>query len=350
MTKSTAQVIIDNDSGDEVTLDTVDRATGTRPFYSLGQDAEFYQSGSISYRDYEKDTKLRVITYQDLEGKEFTLGRTSGGFRILDHKRVLTPLFDAGWVPTKIHPSKGGSGLWVNLVQPEITFPNNITWDNGFLGGIPELSALDGNDGMNLAIAVQLDPRPGQSIMLTAGFFRLICLNGMVARILDMGFMKLNHLHFTPEKIASFSAGLITEESQDLQRQLVLPHVPNAALDWPIEILQQKVYGAADETDRVVAGLPSFVQKPVKQLTDRLPNWASEALVDQLLAAKEEAEFLSPMDTLNALTNIANTAPGRSHTRLYGQMDRWNGALWTMLLAAAFKASVPVEDRPVFAG
>ena len=56
------------------------------------------------------------------------------------------------------------------------------------------------------------------------------------------------------------------------------------------------------------------------------------------------------MDSLNALTNIANAAPDRSHTRLYGQMDRWNSALWSMILASAFKASVSVESRPVFSG
>ncbi len=302
---------------------TIDALTNQIPFRTINEHGGTETIGELAYVDYEKDRLIRRMYFVDQEEQIFPLGHTSRKEKvILDHVDVLEPLLDTGFEVSTLTRGRGGAKLLAILHHPEISIPDEITWDKEFLPNVSD--SLE----MNLSIGVWFDGRIGKAIKAIAGYFRWICANGLVDTHLGLGTHKVSPSQFSALEMEKFGF-----EVQDLNLDRVFPEVSVRAMNWCLKTLE-----LAYEDSTYLSTLPDFVSAPLSTLLNQLPKWATEGLLFQLNLLAENKDMISTLDIVNAITNVQRLREG---DRIYQRLGTLTSALTKSLDIGAFKMDVP---------
>lgn len=308
---------------------TVQAMEGLQSFRSFDPTTkEVVTTGRISYRDYDKNRNLRVMTFHDQDGKSFSLGKASGRFQIRDHFSLAEPLLDLGFEPSDVRLARGGARIFLTLTHPDMIVDDPITWDHTLY---PEL----GDDTMKFSIGLSADARAGKGFNYIAGFFRLICINGLIAKVLDMGNLFISHQHFSQLRVHEWGKSLIEEGQEDEIVFPKFPTLPVAALEWPRQFIRETVDSESENLDRY----PEFVREPAQRLCGRLPQWTQEGIEAQLELIQDNSDTFNTLDLVNAMTNVANSNEGSGNRVIFG-LDRWMSALISLVMIGAFKNDI----------
>lgn len=318
---------------------TVEGFDGNLPFRSFDGDLNYEVIGNLGYRDYD-GRSVRTMSFlpaseQEKESpKVFNLGhrgRPSDEFKYVDHVDMIQPLVDIGFIPSMTHNKRGGVGLFSTFTHDDYSFENTIGWDLSMFGSEGEAAS-----GMKLAIGIKFDGRLNKPITYTAGFFRVICTNGLITKYLNLGFMKQSPQNFDPFAVSGFAQQVLENSGFDS------PAFPTRALGWGINTIMRTV-----EDEGYLATLPDFARAPVNTLVERTPKWYRQSFVGQLQAAyNSDQQALTMTDMVNAVTNAAN-AKEDGASRIYFSMETLIKALINVIAIGAFKSDV--ELPPAFA-
>ena len=311
-------------------IGTVQTFTAERSFRSFNTETfEIEEVGRMGYTDFDESRQVRQLTLThnpkpDASVKVTKLGTAGSSFRLLDHVEAVEPLLNEGWELTMVRRTTNGAGAFMTLSHPEISYHDPINWDYNIHPNT--------DPTLRLSIGARVDARVGRSINFHAGFFRLICTNGLISQTLEMGSLKLSHSNFSQAKIQDYSQELVSGSAGS--RTLILPHYPAKALEWPIEIIDE-----AGENRGLLNELPDFAKKPATNLVERLPIWAHEELANQLENIQMAKNTFHTLDVLNALTNIGTQHENRSDTTIYMNRDRLMTSIMAMIAIGAFRTN-----------
>lgn len=280
----------------------VDSFTGHRPVFSVNQDGSPLPIGNVRYTDYENDRHIRGIWFEsDLDGKPHSLGAATSRFQVLSHYDVVKPFLDNGFQVRSVMHASGGATFMAFLSNPDVTFPDPIDWDL-YSGAVASLSELRGLP-LEQSVRIRSDLRRGNGVSVDVGFFRLICTNGLVARVMDLGHANYNHVTFDPENVEVFIGETILPTPDSL------PSAPSALLRDVREFL-----GADDP-----GVLPRLLRDPVSGIQSSSSSATTLALIDELGEIEDRRERFSHLDLVNAVTNTKLAA--RTEWSVYRDLD-----------------------------
>ena len=133
--------------------------------------------------------------------------------------------------------------------------------------------------------------KPGRGISVTRGFFRVVCENGLISKILGMGHWNFSHLNFDAGAIISGASGGHTEIPQ-----IMIGNKRGA------ERFAQLI-----SPEREVPEIPYHLETSLSVL-DRLPKWYIENVQEQigLFVQNSTHDRMGPLDLLNILTTPFN--------------------------------------------
>lgn len=191
----------------------------TFPVDTYNVDQEIVALGLIKSRIYEGEDVQRNF-FINQSGKEYSMGPTTDRFEFIPHTAVLEPLLSEGYKIEKINSLRGGLSQMTILTPAEPRhWDDPIDWDYEFWADNDR-----SEDGLNESIVVQSSLLPGHGYKIDRGFFRLVCTNGMVAKVLDMGSVSANHANFNPKTLADALFGTTTVVDD---RRLLGPYIGN---------------------------------------------------------------------------------------------------------------------------
>lgn len=296
------------------------------PVHVFDEDLDRIHIGDIVSRVYEGERVQRhlyepnsaagqvVGTRNFKDEKVYSLGPTTTRFDFVDHAEALAPLVERGFTIEKQYISKGGLNLTAILTPPNATeIEDPIHWDDARFTSEQHLARPR---RMNESVMVQTSIRPGKAINYRRGWFRLICTNGLVAEVMDLGSARFNHANFSGdrllEKIDSFPR-MPTDGDK-----VFGPIIGNAkGCNSFASLLERLAEGrtAEPEADEDDEGdgtefdqeIPFFARKHVSVFS-RIPTWFLLAYASNLRdAAKMDQGVIRALDILNAVTNPINS-------------------------------------------
>jgi hypothetical protein len=207
------------------------------------------------------------------------------------------------------------------LAHPSLTFEDVIGWDHDLLRGIEGLNVDQSK--MELAVRVRSDLRSGYGVRADVGFYRLVCTNGLVSTVLNMGQWRANHANFSGASLYEFASA----QSAAIEAR---PTAPMSLLDDVITTLER-----IDEEREYIERLPRLVQQPAKMIARESSGGKGLALVEGLKSLRDSGDTFSKLDLVNAQTNVAHSA--RSQWSVYNQTDTVVSALSDLVELAAVK-------------
>ena len=285
----------------ELTVD-VQAYQGGRSVISLDSEGRPSKIGTIIYKDYE-DRSVRGAWFEsDLDGKSHPLGAASNSFQLLSHYDTVQPLLELGYEPRLIQHARGGSSFMAFMTL-DTQIPDPIAWDKFALEN-------PGRPPLQLAVRIRSDLRKGHGTSLSLGYFRLVCMNGMVSKIMDLGSLRLNHIHYSIDVIKDF---LGTNPISD----------PQSLPQGDVRVLPQVIRYLDTEAEQIPE-LPRLLQHPVKQLTD-LSGVVKTQLKTELEMLHASQSTFSKFDLLNSITNLAHAT--RTTWSIYSDVDTLTGNL-----------------------
>lgn len=324
--------------GSEQTVQ-VEAIQGGIPIYSIDQNSQKVEIGSVQYRDYdERRLRVPVMYSREEPDSPHSLGHASGKFEIVDHYEVLFPLLQLGFQPKILKHLRGGSEMMAVMVNPDISAPDTMYWDRQLY------PAQEGKGKLLFAIRVWNNLHFGAGIRLTVGFLRILCTNGLISVALGLGNLSFKHSAFSGDRLGDWAGERVGGWNQERHWRVLDPKV----LGWPIRALDNVLRNPG-----AVAQYPKFASEPILQLQSRMPSWGLAKLRDQLSLA-QGAEGIEPLDLLNMLTNTANQTP-RSNAELswtmYRRMDPLFKSLYDLVEIGAFETGssgfgLPMVEAP----
>lgn len=295
-----------NDEPDEERIVKVEAFERSRSLYTIDKEGQKVRVATATHRDYEQDRRVRHTTMQN-DHNLIHLGNTRDVWNLVDHYQVAEPLLKAGFTNVQLLNHRGyGAQMQAVLSNPDLTYKDVIGWDSAlFPNGDP-------NSELQLAASINTTLRPGQSIKVTFGFFRILCQNGLISNVLDMGHQYFNHGNFFADKNGEENGPRwIRETSEILADQLsdgnilelpsLKPRIDSQALDWGIEVLKRST-----EDETYIQNLPDFARKPFDRLIRHLPARGAYVLQESLQQAKNAGD-VGLLDILSILTNVASS-------------------------------------------
>lgn len=271
-----------------------------RPFISLVGNEGTWGLGDIGMVTRDRvelgdATDLHSYTFrsnQVNDGNVFQIGAVKAdGFN--DHRPLYEPLLDNGWVVKQHHVARGGLQVLTIFDYPEIQFEDPITWDARLFEGMSR-----DNSYLTPSIMVKANTRQGSMAHVTGGFMRLICLNGLVAKALDLGDAKFSIWKSDPDQIAN-SVYSIAEDVRTMR-----PFNEQAARQFPVRSARWLATALRDLDDE---NKPKMIAESLGSLTKHLHEGerANLALNFALMATQHTEPEVSVLDTLNAITNAS---------------------------------------------
>lgn len=308
---------------------TVQAKQGEFKVFTIDAQGKKAPLGTLMYRDYDEDRRLRVPV---LNGDR-VLGRASSQYKVVDHLTAVAPVQEYGFSPRTIHHFRGGSELiaFFSTDDPSWQFKDPVAWDQEMYGV---------SEGLFLALKVHTSMRVGNAIRYAFGFWRQICVNGLVAECLNLGVFRVAHTAFDHGEVVDWMGECL--EAFD-QKQMTFDTISTKALSWPTQAITTLV-ADVDAGDAYIAGQPNFARRPLSKVRSRLPTWGLESLSQQLEMAKS-AKKVSKVDLLNMLTSVSNSSPRHSEDNpiaweVYRRMDPLASNLTELVEIGAFKAGV----------
>ncbi len=279
-------------------MNTVIVSEETKPINVFDEDFHHVQIGTVQSRIYEGENVVRhAFTTED--GHEVVLGATRTAFQNLDYAEILDPLLEMGFIITKFYLVRRGINLITYLEPGEdrALLKDPTSWDRGYwTDRYPNRKNLG---GLREMISVTASLKPGRGFHFDYGLYRLICTNGMVAKILGFPTLHFNHANFNPEALRSMNGtdvpGLFSGKSHI--------EVGNKA---GVQLFKNFMVNMEE------AGpppLPFYLREEISVLT-RLPTWFSQALILslELYLANGPSKF-TLIDLMNAVTNPISMSP-----------------------------------------
>lgn len=294
---------VQQEGDSEETLHQVDARTGYKAIWSIDETGKVTQIGRVRTTDYEGSREVRGVWLDStISGKTHSLGAASKMFQIFDHYAVAQPLMEAGFVPQKIMHARGGASFMGVFNFPEKTWEDPISWDLKRFA-VPTQGPLG---KISLALRVRSDLRRGHGVALTMGYFRLVCLNGLTVKILDLGSFNVDHRNWSEAKLDGF-----------LKTHAVME--PSKLPTAPTELLEGVAALVALEDPKAVRELPRLVREPTHKLYSELNHSTRPDLADQLNLIRKNQETFTVLDLTNAWTNLTTTS--RTSWGIYDEAD-----------------------------
>lgn len=317
-----------NTAGDDFEaeeLSQVEARTGRQVITSYNAAGELIPVGSVRYRDYDGRAVRSLVLESELSRREHPLGSASSGFRTVSHAAVLEPFLAAGYRPRSVIHGRGGASMIAILGHPEFTFPDPIAWDHSLLPDPddeidPEYIR---DHGLQASVRVRSDLRRGHGVSATAGYFRLVCTNGLIAKVLDLGHLSTNHRVFSQEQVQTFVDSV--------------PMTP-AALPASSSELIEEVLAFLRTPKEEIPSLPRMLRTPIAKITGELSTSGNEILRVNLEALARSQDAFTKLDLINAYTNLA--VQGSSPWGIYGEADPMASALVDLVELAGVKKGI----------
>jgi hypothetical protein len=226
---------------------------------------------------------MQMIFFPDAdEEKSYSLG-TIQSPHAMDLQPLVNPILEAGWEVTNHDDWRGGTRSMTIFRHPGMIMDDWIKWDPRYDSSSPVFASL----------ALRADARRGSSYTLTAGFFRMVCTNGMISQQLGMGYLNFRHGD-DPAQVQDNVAGFLSGLGRQNFEQRVFKKYDVQSAQWIRNLL------ASDETDH-----PTFIGTPFNTLTSRLKGTEREELAAQMdLILSGGESTMTVMDLLNAYTNV----------------------------------------------
>lgn len=288
---------------------TVPAFSGTREILTLDDQGETQVIGDLEYRDYEDDRRSRTMFFHPRgeDERAYRLGGVTGRYQIIDHAEVLSPLVDAGFHLRQALYSRGGARMTA-FMAVDVLAADGV-WDDPF-----NWDGLEGTSPLLFGLAVHNDIRPGHAVKVTAGYFRIVCTNGLMVRSFGLGNLVMNHLVFSGHELAEWVKGIPYKGPDSF------PRVPTKTLAAPIDWITQ--YTSEDGPQ----GLHRLVQDPVSRVVGGMNAAGAEELVTHLESLRSNEDSYSIADLVNCITNIGRTQP-----RIYRRLDVMADQLATLV-------------------
>lgn len=294
----------------------VDRTAREIPIHSYDESG-LIELGTVRKYAYDGGSDVQRMTFASGEtGKEYSLGVVGRSFDVISHAEILYPFLEQGFEVRSAMYGKGGAKLTALLAHPDFRLDDAIGWDVDWLNQ----RGVDGSRAMELSVRIKSDLTAYRGISATAGWFRMICTNGLVAQVLGMGTLMVPHRTWGEGKVEAFAQNLPTSIDQ-------MPSAPTELLDDVLDIL--------DRIDAEAASLPRLIREPAAKLAGALGKAKREPFRENLLALRAGTEQFSMLDIVNAQTNLAHT--GGPASAIYGTTDLVAHAMSDLIEVAAVK-------------
>jgi hypothetical protein len=306
----------------------IDAKSGYRMIHGYDQSGQLLEIGRVRYRDFEsgQGAVRAMVLESGYSGKEHSLGTASRKFVIPSHAQVLRPFLQAGLEPRKMVYNESGTEMVATLVNPSMVYEDLIHWDRAWLKENGQGLNVDGTT-MELAVRVRNNLRFGKGISVETGFFRLVCVNGLVSKVLNMGSWWSNHANFSTAKITEFAHQISGSPSE-------LPTAPTELLDDVLEVL--------DRIDQEALALPRLMRKPAQLVSGLMRGERGTALKENLAALRDGKDTMTTLDLVNCQTNTAHRA--RSAWGVYDVTDGVTRSLVDLVDLAGVKHNVPTFE------
>lgn len=295
---------------------------GSRPFVSLVKNDEgiwdLEPIGEVTRNRVEQGTAGDLFSYtyrsnQLVKGEHQTyqIGSVrSSGF--LDHTQVYEPLLEQGWTVQQHDIQRGGLDATTIFSYPDVQFKDPVDWDHRLFA-----NDLLGNPFLSPSIMVRANVKAGSRYHVTAGLFRLICTNGLVAQALGLG-----HANFTIWRdLASTVSGTVKQIGDDART--MAPFDEKTSRLFPTRSTRWLATALREEDDSLK---PEMISDAIKALTRHLDpaERAALALNFALMATQHASPTVSVIDILNGITNAS---PSRAYSSLDAALQAANDLL-----------------------
>lgn len=206
---------------------------------------------------------------------------------VVDQQTILEPLLNMGWEVGSHQTLRGGIRFVTTLTHPTQTIEDFIHWDHELLSDITRDSS---QLILKPAITIRANLQTSTQIHVTAGFFRLVCLNGLTAKVLDMGHLSLNGRNFNHKALEDMGRRTSADSfHQDTLRQLPAPAIGSIG-----RLIAQEEN----------SGLPRLIAEPLSRIVGTLSNKDRQALGRYFQAIQESGQDrITVMDLLSAITS-----------------------------------------------
>lgn len=294
----------------------VEAYTGRLPVFSVNSEGEKVEIGVVKYTDYENERHVRGLWFESaIDGKPHSLGAATSQWNIVSPYDAIRPFMDRGYKVRSVVHGEGGASVVAFLSNPEVSFIDPIQWD--FYAGvnIPELRGLP----LEQSVRIRAGLRKGTGISVDVGFFRLVCTNGLVARVMDLGNVRFDHRTFTEDKIDDFCRKTpLTSPEQ-------LPTAPSLLIPEVIRLLSID--------DPVLT--PRLIREPLERIQANTSRSVVDDLQNSLAEIHESQERFNHLDLINAVTNAKLVS--QSEWSIYSRSDTVMGSLTDLVELAAVR-------------
>jgi hypothetical protein len=274
-----ARIILKEIPMDELTKTNVDAFDKNMDIYVPQYDGTKRYAGHIISRSYETESgRAKRLDFMPIDAKKpMSLGVTTHATRLLDPWTVAEPLMQQGFEPTILKISHGGTDMFGLFTHP------NYTYDFGE------------DNPLTLSFGVWHRTQPGKATIIRGGFYRMICSNGLVASILELGFLRVNHMRLTVSKIeeivGNVTQNFITSGYDDKA-------FPAKGLSKAIRIIENTT------GEEQVINLPDILSAALKWFITRTPKFR-ESLLTNLDEVATKSSKPTRLQVVNAVTNVA---------------------------------------------
>lgn len=217
--------------------------------------------GQAVTRVYEGEDAQRHSFIAKDTGNEFSMGVTSEDYEFINHTDALEPLLDRGYTITKQTQGRGGMQLYT-ILEPQnpISLPDPIAWDHDLW------PMTHKKEKLRESLFVTSSVKPGKGLRFERGFFRMICTNGLVAKVLELGGASFTHSNFSVAKMEqALFGGEKGSNSSILGPQMGTKKGVHQLLGFVDQIIEQ----GGDELGK---DLHFYARRDLGPLTD-IPNW-----------------------------------------------------------------------------
>lgn len=244
--------------------------------------------GTLSYKNPLQGSKgISDRVFQPLGESQVYPMTANRDNSILAPQSVLEPLVDQGWNIKNHQTMRGGICFVTTLAHPDIAIPDFMGWDN---------LNKDQQGVLRPSIVVKGNLQNSGTIEVIAGFFRLVCINGLVAKVLGMGHLAMNSRTFQVARVRQLA------DAQSMVTDLV----PMKTYQPSTVSRMAGLLTTVQSGEQSLASLPSLLQRPMTTLLQDFGTRSQQNLAQQFtMMVEAEVPQITVLDILNALTNAS---------------------------------------------
>jgi len=285
MSKRTVQVI-----GEPQRVNTVDREGNSQPW------------GEIVVEEYEGEEHYSYSFLEDGSEEPPTLLGTSNRLvRPVDPARALAPVLENGW---KLQRFYGSSRDYRAILVQEGSsrIPDPIQWDHNIWWGQVTDRDDDGVRYLSESLIVDGGISPRQSLVYSHALHRSICDNGLTAKVMDFGRLRIGHKSFNDNSVINSVNGWQGFTENDTR--IMGPDFGSPEAAGRLHTFINRNFLTPDDADGPgLIRIPGFLAKTAATF-NRLPNWyLREYAIQMQMMADGLNRRIRGLDVLNAITN-----------------------------------------------